>query len=83
MSLPPLHPEENARLAALQSYQILDTLEEKDFDDLTALAAAICQVPIALISLVDQNRRKIFTCGQHHSNYLYYHQRYGLGKCRR
>ncbi|RZK13917.1 MAG: GAF domain-containing protein, partial [Pedobacter sp.] len=45
------------RLKALQSYQILDTLEEKDFDDLTILASTICQVPIALISLVDEKRQ--------------------------
>ncbi|RYY26417.1 MAG: PAS domain S-box protein [Sphingobacteriaceae bacterium] len=53
-NLPVNDPE---RLAALNSYQILDTLSEKDFDDLTALAAAICQVPIALISLVDDKRQ--------------------------
>lgn len=51
------NPNEKGRLAALHSYHILDTLEEKDFDDLTTLAAAICQVPIALISLVDEDRQ--------------------------
>lgn len=45
------------RLAALQSYEVLDTLEEKDFDDITSLAASLCQVPVALISLVDGNRQ--------------------------
>ena len=49
--------QEQLRLSALHSYQVLDTLEEKDFDDLTALAAAICGVPIALISLVDETRQ--------------------------
>jgi len=47
--------EDAKRLEALNSYHILDTLEEKDYDDLTALAAAICGVPIALISLVDKD----------------------------
>ena len=45
------------RLAALRSYHVLDTVEEKDFDDLTTLASVICQTPIALISLVDQRRQ--------------------------
>ena len=42
---------EAARLAALEQYQILDTPPEQSYDDITALAAYICDVPIALISL--------------------------------
>jgi hypothetical protein len=53
----PLNPQFKSdnldRLRVLQSYQILDTAEEKDFDDLTDIASTICGVPIALISLVD------------------------------
>lgn len=48
---------EAERLAALHSYHILDTVEEKDFDDLTILASAICQTPVALISLIDKERQ--------------------------
>jgi hypothetical protein len=48
---------EQKRLLALQSYNILDTAIESDFDDLTALASVICQVPISLISLVDEKRQ--------------------------
>lgn len=47
---------EEARLAALHRYDILDTPPEEDFDDLVRLAAQICEVPIALISLVDRDR---------------------------
>ncbi|BAU53522.1 sensor histidine kinase [Mucilaginibacter gotjawali] len=48
---------EEGRLAAVKSYNILDTAEEKDFDDLTVLASAICQTPIAFISLIDDKRQ--------------------------
>jgi diguanylate cyclase (GGDEF)-like protein/PAS domain S-box-containing protein len=53
----PLPPNEAQRLEALQGYNVLDTLPEQDFDDLTLLAQQVCQVPIALISLVDENRQ--------------------------
>lgn len=49
--------EEQKRLAALYSYHIVDTAQEKDYNDLTELAAAICDVPIALISFVDRDRQ--------------------------
>ncbi len=48
---------EQKRLEALRSYRILDTDEEADYDDLTAIAAAVCDTPIALISFVDKNRQ--------------------------
>jgi PAS domain S-box-containing protein len=53
----PLPPDEAARLAALRSYDVLDTAPEEGFDDLTLLAAHICQVPTAMVSLVDEKRQ--------------------------
>jgi diguanylate cyclase (GGDEF)-like protein/PAS domain S-box-containing protein len=53
----PLLPNEAQRLETLRGYDVLDTPPESTFDDLTLLAAQICQVPIALISLVDENRQ--------------------------
>src|SRR5277367_1146797 len=48
---------ETERLEALRSLEILDTLPEESFDELTALASYVCQVPIAIISLVDEKRQ--------------------------
>ena len=44
-------------MAALKEYQILDTAAEQAYDDITALAAYLCDVPIAMISLVDESRQ--------------------------
>jgi anti-sigma regulatory factor (Ser/Thr protein kinase) len=49
--------DESARLAALRSYRILDTDPEPAFDDLTLLASQVCGTPIALISLIDEDRQ--------------------------
>lgn len=48
---------ESERLGALRKYRILDTKPERAFDDLAELASQICGTPIALISLVDENRQ--------------------------
>lgn len=52
-----LPTNEAARLEALRQYQILDTSPEEAFDDLSCLAAQICQTPMAFITLVDHNRQ--------------------------
>jgi len=48
--------EESTRLSALRGYCVLDTGREARFDDLTSLAANICETPVSLVSLVDTNR---------------------------
>lgn len=50
-------PAERARLQALQDLNILDTPPEAEFDDLAWLAARLCEVPIALVSLLDTDRQ--------------------------
>ncbi|MGZ3460342.1 MAG: ATP-binding protein, partial [Archangium sp.] len=44
-------------LQALQRYGILDTPPESEYDDIVQLAARLCDVPVALISLVDRDRQ--------------------------
>jgi len=48
---------EKERLRALKSLKILDSLPEKEYDELTELAAYICDAPVALISLIDEDRQ--------------------------
>lgn len=57
MKVAPKPANEQARIEELKSYEILDTLPEKDFDDLTLLASEICQTPIALITLIEEERQ--------------------------
>lgn len=52
-----LPSNENERLARLRSYQVLDTGPEEAFDRIARLASSILDVPIAVISLVDEGRQ--------------------------
>jgi PAS domain S-box-containing protein len=48
---------ERERLGALIECSVLDTEPERVFDDLTSLAARLCEAPIALVSLLDSERQ--------------------------
>lgn len=52
-----LPTDEAARLEELDSYGVLDSIPEIEYDELTYLASAICETPIALVSLVDEDRQ--------------------------
>ena len=53
----PTPSNEQDRLKALESYLIMDSLTEKEFDSITQLASYICDTPISLISLLDKDRQ--------------------------
>ena len=48
---------EERRLAALHELAVLDTEAEPEFDEIVHLAAAICDAPISVVSLVDKDRQ--------------------------
>ena len=57
MSVDQLRPaEEVARLAAVRRFEILDTPPDGAFDRITSLAARLFDVPIAIVSVVDEDR---------------------------
>ena len=53
----PIPKKEAQRIKVLWQYDVLDTVPEEVFDELTDLAAHICGAPIALITMVDENRQ--------------------------
>lgn len=57
MIAPPPLENEVERLKELKEYSILDTLPEKEYDDITFMASQICGTPISLVSLVDNKRQ--------------------------
>jgi signal transduction histidine kinase len=52
----PIPANEKQRLQALAKYNLLDTMPEESYDTITEIIASICDVPIALINLVDKDR---------------------------
>ncbi len=57
MKTAPLPGNETARLRALKDFAVLDTPPEPAFDDITELAAQVCKRPMALVSLIDEDRQ--------------------------
>ncbi len=50
-------PDEAERLDSLREYEVLDTLPEDAYDDIVSIASLLCRTPIALISLIDEERQ--------------------------
>jgi len=57
MQAPQTPKNEQARLKALKELSLLDTLPEEEYDDIVHLASQICNTPISLISLIDEDRQ--------------------------
>ena len=53
----PIPENETSRLKALDEYKVMDTLPEQAYDNFTKLASIICNTPIALITLLDEERQ--------------------------
>ena len=62
MKTPDTPQDEDARLKTLRSLNILDTSAEERFDRLTRIAKRMFDVPIALVSLVDEDRQWFKSC---------------------
>ncbi len=54
--------DEESRLAALHALALLDTPPEERFDRITRIAAGLTEVPVVLVSLVDQDRQWFKSC---------------------
>jgi PAS domain S-box-containing protein len=57
MTAAPRPKDEAARLATLRDYHILDTAPEETYDELVQLAAYVCGTPMAVITLIDNERQ--------------------------
>lgn len=55
--IPATDENEHERLQALRDLEILDTEREPEFDELVNLASAVCEVPISVVSLIDEHRQ--------------------------
>jgi len=62
MQTPEIPQDEKLRLSTLRSLGVLDTPQEDRFDRVTRMAKRMFRVPIALVSLVDENRQWFKSC---------------------
>src|SRR5688572_18460952 len=57
MVSPAIPTNEASRIEALREISILDSLPEKEYNDITKIASEICMTPISLVTLVDSDRQ--------------------------
>ncbi|MGJ8685505.1 MAG: sensor histidine kinase [Nonlabens sp.] len=56
MIKPPIPTNEQYRQAAVETYNLLDTMPEENYDSITSIVSSICDAPISLITLMDKDR---------------------------
>lgn len=59
---PKIPQNEVQRLNAVRSYQLLDTFPEVAYDSITSLIASVCDAPVCLITLLDEERNFLKSC---------------------
>jgi hypothetical protein len=57
MGVAPLPINEEGRIETLKSFEILDSISEEEYDNITFLASQICNTPISLITFIDTDRQ--------------------------
>lgn len=58
----PIPENEKKHIKELKSFNILNSLPEKEFDALTSLATPLCDVPISLINFIDTRKQFTKSC---------------------
>ncbi|WP_339701327.1 GAF domain-containing sensor histidine kinase [uncultured Marixanthomonas sp.] len=62
MAFPQPQNNEKERLDALKEYKLLDTPTAPDFNNITNLAASVCNMPIAFVSLIYKANNHLLSC---------------------
>lgn len=58
----PVPVQDKKRVEGLQSYDILYSVSENEFDALTGLASGICNVPVSLLNFIDKDQQFTKSC---------------------
>src|ERR1700761_4971472 len=57
-----LHDIDEARLEALEHYALVELPRDPAFDDIARLAAQVCQAPVAMVTIVEQDQIVLLGC---------------------
>jgi GAF domain-containing protein len=57
MIKPPVPANDKERILALDDYAIMDSEAESDYDSIVNLASKLCETPISLVTLINEDRQ--------------------------